>query len=190
MKSTCNSVIYHSQTKTTEENERNIKAAAEVSTLSLKVKTGKITKVVRTKNLWHLDQKAECTHSLWPGTYVPLGTPCTQVPTAPWTTEKSGDIRKEYLSLLSFVQFCLLPVSFSIRFVLSLPSLPTVSLLAVWVSPFNHSRGSETEKKGWGTKGGTAYVRAEFLSKRKSCRRENSNCRTVFSQRSVVLSAN
>lgn len=56
MKSSCNSVIYHSLIETKEENKRNIKvgrgkAAAEVSTPNLKGKTGKIIKVVRTKNL-------------------------------------------------------------------------------------------------------------------------------------------
>lgn len=56
MKSTCNSVIYHSLTKTKEKKKRNIevgrrKAAAEVSTPRLKGKTGKIIKVVRARKL-------------------------------------------------------------------------------------------------------------------------------------------
>jgi len=53
---TCHSVIYHSLNKTEEENKVNIKvgrgkAAAEVSTTSLKGRTGKTIKVIRTKNL-------------------------------------------------------------------------------------------------------------------------------------------
>lgn len=102
---------------------------------------------MRTKNLRHLEQRAERTCSLRLGPRVPLAPLVPQIPTAPWTTEWSGDIKKDYVSLLSFVQFCLLPGSFSIRLLPSLPS--TLRLL----SGFIPSATAEKRKNGEGPRG-------------------------------------